>query len=312
MRVLVTGGGGFLGSHLVERLQTEGIEPFVARRRDYDLTREADTERLFAAAEPELVFHLAAEVGGIGANRASPGRYWYANLVMGANVLEQARVRGVGKTVLLGTICAYPKFTPVPFREDELWDGYPEETNAPYGVAKKALLVGAQAYREQYGTNAVYLLPVNLYGPRDNFDLETSHVIPALIRKMVEARENGDGEIVLWGDGSPTREFLYVDDCVEALWLTAQRYDGVEPVNVGSGEEIAIRELAALVAELTGFEGEIVWDASRPNGQPRRRLDVSRAEQLFGFRASTRLREGLERTIAWYREAATQASSARP
>jgi GDP-L-fucose synthase len=312
MRVLVTGGGGFLGSHLVERLQTEGIEPFVARRRDYDLTREADTDRLFAAAEPELVFHLAAEVGGIGANRASPGRYWYANLVMGANVLEQARVRGVGKTVLLGTICAYPKFTPVPFREDELWNGYPEETNAPYGVAKKALLVGAQAYREQYGTNAVYLLPVNLYGPRDNFDLETSHVIPALIRKMVEARQNGDGEIVLWGDGSPTREFLYVDDCVEALWLTAQRYDGAEPVNVGSGEEIAIRELAALVAELTDFEGEIAWDASRPNGQPRRRLDVSRAEQLFGFRASTGLREGLERTIAWYREAAPQASSARP
>jgi GDP-L-fucose synthase len=304
MRVLVTGGGGFLGSHLVERLQADGLEPFVARRRAYDLTREADAERLFADARPDLVFHLAAEVGGIGANRASPGRYWYANLVMGANVLEQARVRGVGKTVLLGTICAYPKFTPVPFREDDLWNGYPEETNAPYGVAKKALLVGAQAYREQYGTNAVYLLPVNLYGPRDNFDLETSHVIPALIRKMVEARERGTDEIVLWGDGSPTREFLYVDDCVEALVLAAERYDGVEPVNVGSGEEIAIRDLAALVAELTGFEGEVVWDASRPNGQPRRRLDVSRAEELFGFRARTRLREGLERTIAWYRAVA--------
>jgi GDP-L-fucose synthase len=310
MRVLVTGGGGFLGSHLVERLRAEGIEPFVARRRDYDLTHEADTERLFADADPELVFHLAAEVGGIGANRANPGRYWYANLVMGANVLEQARVRGVAKSVLLGTICAYPKFTPVPFQEDELWNGYPEETNAPYGVAKKALLVGAQAYREQYDTNAVYVLPVNLYGPRDNFDLQTSHVIPALIRKMVEAREGEDEQIVLWGDGSPTREFLYVDDCVEALWLAAQRYDGAEPVNLGSGEEIAIGDLAALIAELTGFEGEIVWDTTRPNGQPRRRLDVTRAEELFGFRARTPLREGLERTIAWYREAVSQPSSA--
>src|SRR6266576_1115466 len=251
MRVLVTGGGGFLGSHLVERLRAEGIEPFVARRDDYDLTLEADAARLFEEARPEIVFHLAAEVGGIGANRANPGRYWYANLVMGANVLEQARLHGVGKTVLLGTICAYPKFTPVPFSEDDLWNGYPEETNA------------------------AYLLPVNLYGPRDNFDLETSHVIPALIRKMVDARERGNEEIVLWGDGSPTREFLYVDDCVEALWLAAERYDGSEPVNVGSGEEIAIRDLAALIAELTGFEGEIIWDTSRPNGQPRRKLDVS-------------------------------------
>jgi GDP-L-fucose synthase len=304
MRVLVTGGGGFLGSHLVERLQADGIEPFVARRRDYDLTQEADVDRLYDDARPELVFHLAAEVGGIGANRTQPGRYWYANLVMGANVLEQARVHGVAKTVLLGTICAYPKFTPVPFREDELWNGYPEETNAPYGVAKKALLTGAQAYREQYGTNAIYLLPVNLYGPRDNFDLETSHVIPALIRKMVEAQDRGDNEIVLWGDGSPTREFLYVDDCVAALRLAAQHYDDPGPVNLGSGEEISISDLAGLVAELTGYAGEIAWDTSQPNGQPRRRLDVSRAEDLFGFQARVGLREGLERTIAWYRSAA--------
>jgi GDP-L-fucose synthase len=311
MRALVTGGGGFLGSRLVERLRADGIEPFVARHRDYDLTVADDAARLFDDARPELVFHLAAEVGGIGANRANPGRYWYANLMMGAHVLEQARLHGTTKVVLLGTICAYPKLTPVPFREDELWNGYPEETNAPYGVAKKALLVGAQAYREQYGTNAIYLLPVNLYGPGDNFDLETSHVIPALIRKMVEAQERGDGEIVLWGDGAPTREFLYVDDCAEALQLAAHRYDGAEPVNIGTGDEIAIRDLAELLAELTGFAGEIVWDTSKPNGQPRRKLDVSRAEELFGFRAGTGLREGLERTIAWYRAATPEAVRSR-
>jgi GDP-L-fucose synthase len=301
VRVLITGGGGFLGSHLVDRVRRDGIEPFVARRRDYELTDAGDVARLFDAAQPELVIHLAAEVGGIGANRANPGRYWYSNLMMGAHVLEQSRVAGVRKLVLLGTICAYPKFAPVPFREEDLWNGYPEETNAPYGVAKKTLLVGATSYREQYGLDSVYLLPVNLYGPRDNFDLETSHVIPALIRKTVEAQKRGEPEIVLWGDGSPTREFLYVDDCAEGIWLAAQRYDGAEPVNLGTGEEISIRELAELVAELTGYEGEIVWDATRPNGQPRRKLDVSRAEELFGFRAHTTLREGLEPTIAWFR-----------
>jgi len=301
VRVLVTGGGGFLGAHVVERLRANGADPFVPHRRDYDLTVAADAERLFADARPELVLHLAAEVGGIGANRANPGRYWYANLMMGAHVLEQSRLHGVGKVVVLGTICAYPKFAPVPFREKDLWNGYPEETNAPYGLAKKTLLVGAQGYREQYGMNVVFLLPVNLYGPHDNFDLETSHVIPALIRKMVEAQERREREIVLWGDGSPTREFLYVDDCAEAIVLAAERYDGRDPVNLGTGLEISIRDLAELIAKLTGFEGEIVWDTSQPNGQPRRRLDVSLAEELFGFRAHTTLRDGLERTIAWYR-----------
>jgi GDP-L-fucose synthase len=299
-RTLVTGGGGFVGSHLVERLQAAGHDVFVARRRDYDLTRWDDAQRLFDDARPELVFHLAAEVGGIGANRANPGRYWYANLMMGAHVLELSRVGGVRKLVVAGTVCAYPKHTPVPFREDDLWNGYPEETNAPYGVAKKSILVGAQAYREQYGLDTIYLLPANLYGPRDNFDLETSHVIPALIRKMLEAND----EVVLWGDGSPTREFLYVDDCVDALLLAAERYDGADPVNIGTGVETPIRELAETIAELTGFDGELVWDTSMPNGQPRRHLDATRAEQLFGFRAKTQLRDGLARTIAWYRESA--------
>jgi GDP-L-fucose synthase len=296
--VLVTGGAGFLGSHLVELLEARGDEVFVPRRRDYDLTRYDETERLFSDARPELVFHLAAEVGGIGANRANPGRYWYANLMMGAHMLEVSRLHDVRKLVVAGTVCAYPKFTPVPFSEDELWSGYPEETNAPYGVAKKSVLVGAQAYRDQYGTNAVFLLPANLYGPRDNFDLDTSHVIPALIRKMLDA----DGEVVLWGDGSPTREFLYVADCAEGLLLAADRYDAPEPVNLGTGVETRIRELAETIAELTGFRGEIVWDTSMPNGQPRRQLDASRAERLFGFKARTALREGLAETIAWYRE----------
>jgi GDP-L-fucose synthase len=299
MRTLVTGGGGFLGTHVVERLEAAGHDVFVARSRDYDLTRYTDVERLFDDARPELVFHLAAEVGGIGANRANPGRYWYANLMMGALVLELSRVHRVGKLVIAGTVCAYPKFTPVPFHEDDLWNGYPEETNAPYGVAKKSILVGAQSYREQYGLDATFLLPANLYGPRDNFDLDSSHVIPALIRKMADSKN----EVVLWGDGSPTREFLYVEDCADGFLLAAESYDGAEPVNLGTGVETSIRELAETIADLTGFDGEIVWDTSMPNGQPRRQLDASRAERLFGFRARTPLRDGLARTVAWYRNA---------
>jgi GDP-L-fucose synthase len=297
-RILVTGGGGFVGSYLVERLQDAGHDVFAARSHDYDLTRWEDAERLFADAQPERVFHLAAEVGGIGANRANPGRYWYANLMMGAHVLELSRQKSVEKLIVAGTVCAYPKLAPTPFSEDDLWNGYPEETNAPYGVAKKTLFVGGAAYRSQYGLNAIFLLPANLYGPRDNFDLKSSHVIPALIRKMLES----DGQVVLWGDGSPSREFLYVEDCVEGLLLAADRYDEPEPVNLGTGVETTIRELAELIAELSGFAGEITWDTSMPNGQPRRNLDATRAAKLFGFRANTSLREGLERTIAWYRE----------
>jgi GDP-L-fucose synthase len=297
-RILVTGGSGFLGSHLVERLRDEGHDVVAPRSREYDLQHEDGAQRLFADTEPEVVYHLAALAGGIGANRAEPGRFWYANLLMGAYVLEQSRLHGVGKVVMLGTICEYPKHTPVPFHEDELWNGYPEETNAPYGIAKKAHLVGGQAYRDQYGMDVIHLLPVNLYGPRDNFDLETSHVIPALIRKMTA----GDERVVLWGDGSPTREFLYVDDAAAGIALAGARYDGAEPVNLGSGTEISIRDLAELIAELTGFDGEIEWDTTKPNGQPRRNLDVSRARERFGFEARTSLRDGLATTIAWYRE----------
>ena len=300
MRILVTGGGGFLGSHVVERLEGDGHDVFVGRRREYDLTRFDDMARLFEDARPELVYHLAAEVGGIGANRANPGRYWYANLQMGVNLLEQARLHETPKLVIVGTVCAYPKYTPVPFHEENLWDGYPEETNAPYGVAKKSILVGAQAYREQYGVSSIFLLPTNLYGPRDNFHPTNAHVIPDLIRKMVDSSD----EIVLWGDGSPTREFLYVDDCVEGLVLAAERYDGADPVNLGAGKEISIRDLAELVAEVTEFEGRIVWDASQPNGQPRRSVDATRARERFGFAATTPLRDGLEKTVAWYREQA--------
>jgi GDP-L-fucose synthase len=297
MKILVTGGGGFLGSHLVERLEAEGHDVFAARRQDFDLTRWVDAERMFAEARPERVFHLAAEVGGIGANLANPGRYWYANLIMGAHVLEQSRLQGVEKVVLVGTVCSYPKLTPVPFREEHLWDGFPEETNAPYGIAKKTILVGAQAYREQYGVHSIFLLPTNLYGPRDRFHTTNAHVIPDLIRKMLESPE----EVSLWGDGSATREFLFVDDCVDGLVLAADRYDGPEPVNLGAGKEISIRDLAELVREVTGFNGRITWDTTKPNGQPRRSVDATRALELFGFVARTPLREGLERTVAWYR-----------
>ena len=299
--ICVTGGGGFLGSFVVEALRQRGCERiFVPRRKDYDLTTAQGVEAMFDAAQPQLLFHLAAVVGGIGANRANPGRFFYENAMMGIQLIEQARRRGVEKTIVVGTVCAYPKFTPVPFREDDLWNGYPEETNAPYGVAKKALLVQCQAYREQYGLNSIYLLPVNLYGPRDNFDPESSHVIPALIRKFLDARKTGAEEAVCWGDGSPTREFLFVRDAAEGLVLAAERYDQPEPVNLGSGREISIRDLSSLIARECGYKGRIAWDASKPNGQPRRCLDTSRAWEYFGFQSRTGLAEGLRETIAWY------------
>jgi GDP-L-fucose synthase len=301
-KVVVTGGAGFLGSFLVERLRQRGATKlFVPLIEEYNLIKPVDIERMLIDSCPDIIIHLAAHVGGIGANREHPAEFFYDNLMMGVELMHQAWQRGVNKFVAIGTVCAYPKFTPVPFREEDLWDGYPEETNAPYGLAKKMLLVQAQAYRQQYGFNAIFLLPVNLYGPRDNFNPASSHVIPALIRRFLEAQERGDPEVVVWGDGSPTREFLYVEDAAEGIALASERYNGADPVNLGSGNEISIKSLAELIARLTGYTGRVVWDTSKPNGQPRRALDTSRAEKYFGFKASTDFKEGLRRTIEWYR-----------
>jgi GDP-L-fucose synthase len=301
-RILLTGGAGFLGARVRERLEAAGAaEIVVPRRVEYDLTDATEVARVFSSAKPDTVVHLAAEVGGIGANRDNPGRYFYANMAMGLHLIEEARRRGTQKFVQVGTVCSYPKHTPVPFRETDLWEGYPEETNAPYGVAKKALLVMLQAYREQYGMDGVYLMPVNLYGPGDNFDLASSHVIPALIRKCEEARIAGAPEVMCWGTGSASREFLYVDDCADAIVSAAVRYNDAEPINLGAHSEITIKDLTELIARLTGFEGTLAWDPSKPDGQPRRCLETSRAKELLGFEASTSLEEGLEQTIAWYR-----------
>jgi GDP-L-fucose synthase len=300
-RVLVTGGAGFLGTYVVAGLnQIENAEVLAPRRRDYDLRRPDQVRQCLADLAPDVVIHLAAVVGGIGANREHPGSFFYDNAVMGIHLIEECRRADVEKICCVGTICAYPKFTPVPFREEDLWNGYPEETNAPYGLAKKMLLVQSQAYRQEYGFNSIYVLPVNLYGPRDNFDPSSSHVIPALIKKALDAKRNGDRAMACWGTGSATREFLYVEDCARAIVMATERYDGEEPVNIGSGMEISIRELAELIARLTGFDGEIVWDATKPDGQPRRCLDTSRAKALFGFEADTPFEVGLQRTIDWY------------
>ena len=300
-RVVVTGGAGFLGSFVVEQLRTKGCRQIIVpRSRDYDLVEMEAVRRLYADTTPDVLIHLAARVGGIGANQANPGRFFYENLMMGSQLIEIGRQRGLGKLVAIGTICAYPKFAPIPFQEDDIWAGYPEETNAPYGLAKKMMLVQSQAYRQQYGFNSIVLFPVNLYGPHDNFDLQTSHVIPALIRKCVEARDTGASEIVLWGDGTPTREFLYVEDAAEGILLAAEQYDDSRPLNLGTGEEISINGLATMIATEVGYTGRIAWDKTKPNGQPRRCLDVSRIKQTIGFQAKHTLRDGLKNTIAWF------------
>ena len=302
-RVCVTGGAGFLGSYILEKLHERGAKDiFVPHIEDYDFVQSAAVKRMLADARPDIIIHLAANVGGIGANRARPAEFFYDNLMMGVQLMHESWKEGVDKFVAIGTVCAYPKFAPVPFREEELWSGYPEETNAPYGLAKKMMLVQSQAYRQQYDFNSIFLIPVNLYGPRDNFDLETSHVIPALIRKCLEAQERGEREVVVWGDGTPTREFLFAGDAAEGILLAAEHYNSSEPVNLGSGFEISIKALAELIARLSGFEGKLVWDTTKPNGQPRRALDVSRAEELFGFQARMVLEEGLRLTIDWYRQ----------
>ena len=302
-RICVTGGAGFLGSFIVDKLCQRGAQDvFIPQIKDYDLVQPDAVQRLLEDARPDVIIHLAAHVGGIGANREHPAEFFYDNLMMGVQLMHEAWKRGVSKFVAIGTVCAYPKYTPVPFKEDDLWLGYPEETNAPYGLAKKMLLVQAQAYREQYGFNAIYLLPVNLYGPRDNFDPRSSHVIPALIRRVLEAKEAGTEEVVVWGDGSPTREFIYAEDAAEGILRATERYNGPDPVNIGSGNEISIKDLAELIGRLIGYEGRFVWDTSKPNGQPRRALDTSRAEKYFGFRAQTNFEEGLRRTIDWYRQ----------
>ena len=300
-RICVTGGAGFLGTHLIRRLKEHGArEIFVPQYPEYDLVREADIIRMIDTAKPDIIIHLAAKVGGIGANREKPGEFFYDNLMMGVQLIHQSWMKGVEKFVAIGTICAYPKYTPIPFKEEDLWNGYPEETNAPYGLAKKMLLVQSQSYREQYGYNSIFLLPVNLYGPGDNFNPASSHVIPALIRKYLEAKEQGASEIVAWGDGSPTREFIYVEDAAEGIALATERYNSSEPVNIGSSFEISIKDLTETIARLTGFNGTIRWDTSKPNGQPRRKLDTTRAREAFGFEAKTDFEEGLKRTIAWY------------
>lgn len=301
-RVLVTGGGGFLGQQVLELLEARGASHIIApRKREYDLVKSDDVRRLIREAKPEIVLHLAANVGGIGANQAHPAEFFYDNLMMGVQLMHESWKAGVKKFVAVGTVCSYPKFTPVPFREEDFWEGYPEETNAPYGLAKKMLLVQGQSYRKQYGFNSIYLIPVNLFGPRDNFDLETSHVIPALTRKFIQAQLRGEKKVTVWGDGSPTREFLYVADAAEGILLGAEKYEGGEPVNLGSGQEVSIRALAEKIADMTRFEGDLVWDTSRPNGQPRRALDTSKAYSLFGFKAGTSLEDGLRETIDWYR-----------